>query len=211
MARRLAVRYSPSMRQDLVRTTVAALVTAVTLGCSDVPILPQWDADVYVPITAGNLSIPGAGTVIPANTSTPGITGPARSLSLAGTAGEALNQVLDSLATNVRLEVRVKKSANLAASVADTIFLAADQPGLATTSVQIGFSMAVAETSLVDTLQLTPSAVNLISALVQSDGTLWMQARGTSRTGATPVTIQATDSVFARVGLLIAVPVAGGN
>jgi len=184
---------------------------AVTLACNDVPLLPQWDADFYVPVTAGKLSIPGAGTVIPANTASPSVNGPIHSASMAGTTGDLLNKVLDSLATNVRIEIRVKKSANLAASLADTIYLAADSAGLASTTVANGFAMATTDTAIVDTLVMGAAQVNLIHSLVMASGTLWLQTRGHATTGASPVTIQATDSIHVRVGLLVAVPVAGGK
>ena len=194
-----------------IRTAAAVFVTAVTFGCNDVPILPQWDADFYVPVSAGKLSLPGAGTVIPANTQSPPLNGPIRSAPMDGTTGDLLNQVLDSLATNVRIELRVKKSANLTASLADTIYLSSDSAGLASTNVTNGFAMSVGDTAVVDTLQMGAAQVNLIRTLVQAKGTLWMQARGRATTGGAPVTIQATDSIHVRVGLLIAVPVAGGK
>ncbi len=190
------------------RAIAAASVTAVTLGCGDIPILPQWDADIYAPIGASNLT--GVSGTIPASTSVP-VTGDIRSLGLDGTAGQVLDEVLDDAAPAIRIELRVSKTPNLALVFADTIFLAADQASLATTPVRAGIAMGAAETARVDTLDNIPGLVPLLQQLVAAEGTLWMQVRGQVVSGASPVTVQPTDSIHVRAGLLVRVPVTGGN
>jgi len=196
------------MNNIRVRAIAAASVTAVTLACGDIPILPQWSADLYAPI--GGTTLSGASGTIPANTSVP-VTGQVRSLGMEGTAGDILNQVVNDVAPSIRMEVRLTKTANLAMSFADTLVFAADQASLATSSVRGGILMGAAETALVDTLDNIPGLITLLQQVSSANGTLWMQAQGQVTTGASPVTVQPTDSIHVTVGLLVKVPVAGGN
>ena len=192
------------------RAAAAVFVTAVTLGCSDIPILPQWDADFYAPLGGTNLSGVTPGLVIPAGQSA-NVPGPVRTLPMDGTAAQILDEALSIPTPVIRLQVRLTKTANLTVALADTLFFAADSASLATTAVRGGLSMAAGETSRVDTLALGSGFDNLIRQLTNAKGTLWMQARGRITSGASPITVAAGDSINVQVGLLIRVPVAGGN
>lgn len=184
-------------------------MTAVTLGCSDIPFLPQWEADFYAPIGGSNLGGVTPGLVIPAGQSA-SVPGNVRSLSMDGTAGDLLGEVVDDATANIRVEVRLTKTANLTITLADTLFFAADSVSLATTAVRGGLTMGPAETSRVDTLALGQGFIDLVRQQVNANGTLWMQARGRITSGATPITVAAGDSIHIQVGLLVRVPVAGG-
>jgi len=190
------------------RALAAASVTAVTLGCGDIPILPQWSADLYAPI--GGSTISGVTGTIPASSSV-AVTGDIRTLGMDGTAGQVLDQVINDAAPSIRLEVRVVKTANLTLSFADTLFLASSQAGLATTTVKRGIVMGANETTRVDTLDNIPGFIPLLQSIVDTKGTLWMQARGNVASGGSAVTVQPTDSIHVTVGLLVRVPVTGGN
>lgn len=194
------------------RAIAATGVTLVTLGCGDIPILPQWDADLYAPIGSANHS--GVSGTIPANTTVP-VGGEVRRLEMDGTAGQVLDQVLsdwlNEAADRIRIEVRVAKSANLAVGLADTLFLAADSASLATTTVKDGIVMPAGATVFVDTLDAIPGLIPLVQQLVDAEGTLWMEARGSAASGANPVTVQPGDSIHVQIGLLIRVPVTRGN
>jgi hypothetical protein len=198
------------MNHIRLRAIAAIGVTTLTFGCGDIPILPQWDADLYAPIGAANLAGVTPGLLIPGGTALT-VAGPVRRLDMDGTAGDALGEVLDDAAPVIRLEVRLTKSANLAVSLADTIYLAADSASLATTPVLGGVAMGAGETTRTDTLDNIPGLVPLLQGLVNSGGTLHLQARGRVANGGSDVTVQATDSIHVQVGLLVRVPVTSGN
>jgi hypothetical protein len=95
--------------------------------------------------------------------------------------------------------------------VNDTIYLAADTAGLGTTPVKNGFVMPAGSTSQTDTLTLAANAVTLLKFLTGSNGTLRVQSRGRVSSGGSAVTVQPSDSLHVKIGLLVRVPVAGGN
>jgi hypothetical protein len=192
------------------RAIAAAGVTLVTLGCGDIPILPQWDTYLYATIGTGNLAGVTPGLVIPAGTGV-NVTGPIRTLAMDGTTGAALTEVLDNASQDIRLEIRVTKTANLSVVLADTIVFAADSASLATSTVLGGIAMASTETFRVDTLASIPGLVPLLRQLVDSEGTLHAQTRGRVANGSGSITVQATDSIHVRLGLLIAIPIGGEN
>ena len=189
----------------------AALVTAVTLAaCDDVPLLPQWSADIYVPLGASNVGNIPSGTVIPSN-SFANVPGAVRSVPLDGTAADILTEALDEAAPIIRLEVRVTKTANLSLALSDTVFLAGSAAGLATATVYEFITMGSAATLQVDTLQLDAAGINLIRQLVFTGDSLFLQARGRVTSGPAPVTVQNTDSINVKIGVLVRVPIARGN
>jgi hypothetical protein len=192
------------------RAIAATGVTLVTLGCGDVPFLPQWDADLYATIGAANLTGVTPGLVVPGGTSV-NVSGPLRSVPMDGTTGAALGEALDAAAQVIRLEIRVTKTPNLALALADTIVFAADSTLLATSPVLGGITMAPGETFRVDTLSNIPGLVPLLQQLVDNDGTLYTRTRGRVSNAGGPLTVQPTDSIHVRLGLLIRVPVTGGG
>ena len=182
-------------------------------ACGDVPLLPQWDADFLVPLGASNVNngnLP-PGTVIPPSSSA-NVPGPVRDVPLDGTIADLLKQVLDDANPTLRLQITVTKSANLASlAVADTIYLAADTAGLATTTVKQGITVAAGQTSVTDTLTLGANAVALLKQITNANGTMRMQPRGRVTSGASAVTVQNSDSIHVKVGMFVRVPVAGGK
>lgn len=190
-----------------------ALVTCITIAaCGDIPLLPQWDTDFYVPLGASNVNngnLP-PGTVIPPSSSA-SVPGPIRDVPMDGTIADLLDQVLDDAAPVLRLQVTITKSANLALAVSDTIYLAADTAGLATTQIKNGLTMPAGTTSQTDTLTLGANAIALLKQLTGSNGTLRVQARGRVSSGGSSVTVQNSDSLHVKIGLLVRVPVAGGK
>ena len=198
------------MHPHTVRALAVACVTAVTLACDDVPLLPQWEADFYAPLGNDNVTLPPPGTVVPASSSI-SVPGDIRAVPMDGFAGDVLGEVLGDSAPNIRLEVRIAKTANLSASLADTIYFAASSAGLASTTIAEGIAMAAGATELVDTLQLGTNAINLLKQQWNANDSLYLQARGRVATGGSAITIQSGDSINVRVGLLVRVPVAGGG
>jgi len=193
------------------RLAAALLVTSVTLGCGDVPLLPQWTVQLYAPIGGSNLNGFVSGTPIPpgASVATPSAV---RSVPMDGVTGDALDKALELTAPAIAFQFTVTKSASLQVSLADTLFLASDSASLATSTIASGFAMPAGATTITDTLALGPTAISLLQQLVAADGTLWLQVRGrASYPGSSPYVVQPTDSVHVKVALLIKVPVAGGK
>lgn len=193
------------MNNFRLRAVAVALVTTVTLGCEDIPLLPTWDADWNVPLTSRGIQLSTAfGGSVPAGTSAD-ISSTVQPQSLDGAIGGLLDQEIRSA------EVIVTLTKTLAISADDTIFVAAsaaDLTNAAATRVVVPMALAAADQSVTDTVPVPAAAVTMLRTTAAAGGTLYVQLRGRATwAGPGSLTVTPTDSIGMRLALLARIAV----
>lgn len=193
------------MKTTALRVTAAALVTAVTVACQDIPLLPTWDADWNVPLPSQAIALfgpfPGA---VPAGTSA-NVSFPPQSQSLGGTVGSLLDQDL----SNAALVVVLSKT--LAVSGSDTVFVAADSASLtnaAATRIVVPVAFTAADLTVTDTVPVSTAGIAMLKSVAQAEGSLWVQLRGrVTFAGPGVLAVTPADSIHVRLSLLATIAV----
>lgn len=188
------------------RLTLAAGVLALLAApaCNDVPVLPKWDAEWYVPLPSQAIALGGAGQFpigvpIPPGTSA-SVSFPVQSLALDQAIGRILRQQL----SNGRVILNVVTP--FALDGADTLFVAADPASLTnpadTARIVVPFTLVASQSSITDTVGIT-QGLSVLSTAAQNDASLYVQVRGrVTYSGTTSRTVTAADSIGVRLALL---------
>jgi len=187
----------------LVGASAAALFTA----CKEPPFAPRWDADMYMPLSFQSIPVQ-AGSVPNGASATDSFPSPL-SQDLSGVLGTVMkNLVTDpgrcSAPSDPSLScdlVTVTMRKTLALTVQDTLFIgnAANTltaAGAAGGTVVFPLSLTGAQTSLTDTMYLSPAAVTMLQNAGSGASAVWIQVRGTlsNQSGGT-ITATAADSI----------------
>jgi len=179
---------------------VAATVTCVTLACKDVPLLPKWDADWYLPLTSQGVALlgPFAGSVPPGTSASVSFLPLPQSLD--GAIGSLLQQPL----SNGRVIVTLSKG--LPVSGADTVFLSGTSGGVPVDTFAVAF--AAGDASVTDTIPIGSAGLSLLSSQASSNGSIYIQLRGRiSYNGAGNLTVTSADSIGVKLALLATIAV----
>ncbi len=187
------------------RTVAAVLVTLVTLGCEDVPLLPKWDADWNVPLTSRGIPLSNPfGASVPAGTSA-NVTSGVQSQALDGAVGGILDQEIRSA------DVIVTLSKTLAISTDDTLFVAAspaDLTNAAAVRIVVPMAMTAGDVSVTDTVPVSAAGLNLLTTTAANEGTIYVELRGRATwAGPGSLTVTSADSIGMRLALLARIAV----
>lgn len=183
----------------LAAACVAATVTCVTLACKDVPLLPKWDADWYLPLTSQGVALlgPFPGSVPPG---TPANVSWTLEQSLDGAIGSLLEQTL----SNGRVIVTLTKT--LPVSGADTVFLSSTSGGIPVDTFALAF--AAGDASVTDTIPINSAGLTLLNSQASSQGSIFIQLRGRiSYNGTGNLTVTSADSIGVKLALLATIAV----
>lgn len=176
----------------------AACVICVTTACNDIPLLPTWDSDWYLPIPSQAIALPVG--VIPNGTPPQSVSFPPQQQDLDDAVGALLKQDL----SNAQVIMTISKTVDLSGS--DTLFIAAaaaDLTNAGATRIVIPFTLTTADRTVVDTVALTAVGLGLLQSVADNDGTLHIQMRGTvqNNSGGT-VTTTSADSIRVKLAML---------
>jgi hypothetical protein len=196
------------MNNFRLRAAAVVAVTTVTLGCKDIPLLPTWDADWYVPLTSRGVSLSGPfggfGGTVPAGTSVP-FSSAVQQQSLDGAVGGVIDQEVRGA------EVIVTLTKTLAISTDDTIFVAAsaaDLTNAAATRVVVPTSLAAADQRVTDTVAIGQAELTMLRNVASAGGDIYVQLRGQATwAGPGTLTVTSTDSIGMRLALLTRIAV----
>jgi len=193
------------MNNFRVRAVAVALATTVTLGCEDVPLLPTWDADWYVPVASQGIDLLGPfAASVPAGTSA-NVSFAAQQQSLDGAIGGILEQEVRSA------QVILTVTKTLAVSADDTLFIAgsaADLTNAAAVRILVPVALTAADVSVTDTVPVDPAGLALLQTTAQNGGSIFVQLRGQATwAGPGSLTVTANDSIGVRLALLARIAV----
>lgn len=171
----------------------------VAAACGEVPILPQWDADWYVPLpgSAVNFSTFYTGPV-PPNTSF-AFTQPADTQNMSGAIGDLLKKDLKggSVILTLRKQTQVFTT--------DTLFVGESTAALTAgnpRTILFALNMATTDTVAVDTTVITATNLQMLTDVASTNGSLYIKLSGRFGTGASGVTITSADSLAIRTALV---------
>ncbi len=170
----------------------------VAAACGEVPILPQWDADWYVPLPSQSVSFPLSGT-LPANTPF-AFSDSLGSQDMSGAIGDLLQKDLK----GGHVIMTLAKTTQV--SMADTLFIGS-APGDTVPSnpatILLPFAMTVSQASVTDTIAITPANITMLSTVANTtNGRLYLTLKVRGSTGPNPVTITSSDTLGIRVALI---------
>ena len=186
--------------RTLAAACAAATVTCVTLACKDMPFLPKWDADWYVPLTSQGVVLlgPFAATVPPGTSANVSFTPLQQSLD--GTIGSVLREEL----SNASIIVQLTKTVPI--SGADTLFLASGPAAVPSDTIPVSF--AASDVSKTDTVALSGSGLAMIRNQAQSSGSIYVLLSGrVSYAGPGNLNITSSDSIGVKLALLATIAV----
>jgi hypothetical protein len=179
-----------------------ALVLALS-ACEDVPFLPRWDADWYVPLPTQSVTVPFAGVVPPGASGQVGFT---ETQDMEGAIGDVLSQSL----RGATVIVTLTKQVNLAADF--TVQISSD---VASGTITLLASMGASDTQVEDTLVVDAAGVAMLNATGESGGTLTIQMNGTvSNPSGSSVTVTGGETIEVKIALIARIGVSteeGGN
>ncbi len=192
---------TPRLRAAL----AAAFVTGVTMGCVDVPLLPTWDADWYVPLSSQRIGLLGPfPAAVPPGTSAQ-VSFPPQQQSLDDAAGSILDQEMRS--ANVVLTL----SSSIPLDGADTLFIAATSADLTNGSAQrvvVPITLVASVPTFTDTVAVTADGLTMLKNAAAAGGDIFIQLRGSvTYPGPGIRTITASDSIGVRFALLARIAV----
>ncbi len=179
---------------------LGALACAVGVAaCGEVPVLPQWDADWYLPLPSQTVNFNSFYSgPLPANTGFNWSPAPTTQ-SLSGAIGSLLKK--DLRTGQVILTLRKKTQVNLL----DSLFVGSCSTCLTagnTGTILFVLSMQAADTIFVDTTVITPANVAMLSSVANANGPLWIKISGRASTGATPITITSADTMSVKPAMV---------
>lgn len=183
------------LRPALVAGALAAVGAA---GCNDVPLVPKWDADWYVPMASQTIQLPNG--TIPGGVSVSD-SFPTQAQDMGDAAGQVLSRDLRSASVIFTLDK------NVDVSVADTLFIAASAADLGNpnaTRIVLPVTMNASATTTSDTVAVIQSGLTMLANVAEAAGTLFIQMRGTvSNPGPGSVTIDnSNNTIDVRLALL---------
>ncbi|OGT94992.1 MAG: hypothetical protein A2083_05640 [Gemmatimonadetes bacterium GWC2_71_9] len=190
------------MRPSRLTLAAGALALLAAPACNDVPVLPKWDAEWYVPLPSQSIALGGAdrfpiGVPIPPGTSA-SVSFPVQSLALDQAIGRILRQPL----SDGRAIVTI--ATPFALDGADTLFVAADSTALtnpAAARIVVPFTLVASQSSITDTVEIT-QGLSVLSTAAQNDASLYVQVRGrVTYSGTASQTVTAADSIGVKLAL----------
>lgn len=177
----------------------ALACAAVAAGCGEVPVLPQWDADWYVPLPGQSVNFGSVYTgPVPPNTSLNYSTSP-DSEGMNGAIGDILKKDLKGGSIILTLTKHTQ------VAIADTLFVGESEAALTAgnpRTILFAARMQAADTMAVDTTVITATNLQMLSAVANSNGKLYLKVSGTFATGASGATLSSTDSLGIRTALV---------
>jgi hypothetical protein len=171
----------------------AVAVICVTTAC-DVPVLPQWDTNWYVPLPSTAMALPPG--PIP-NGASANVSFPTQQQSL----DESIGSLLKNAADTGSVILTLSKTLNL--SGVDTLFISASSAGLDVPGagrILIPVSFTAADRTVVDTVS---TSLALVQNTADANGDLFIRLRGSvsNNTGGT-ITVTTADSIKVKLALL---------
>jgi len=191
--------------KSLTAALAAAVVTLVTIGCKDIPLLPKWSADWNIPLPSQRIPLQGPfPAIVPAGASAH-VSFPPQALPIDG----AIGQLLKSPLSNASIFMVVTKSIPLNGQ--DTLFVAATVADLSNpAATRIVVPIALTAGNAQDSVQSPVSAAGLamLQSVANSSGSLQVQLSGqVTYPGPGTRTITLTDSIGVRLGMLSTIAV----
>lgn len=187
------------------RLTAAGLSLAALLaGCEDVPLVPRWDADWYVPLPSQAIRLNPTAVPVPVPAGSPAVT-------ISDTSQQSLDEsigaILDRDLRAASLIVTLSKSPSLQFSAADTIIVASSQVDLgnsaSTSRIVVPLVILAADASVTDTAAISQASITMLRTAAQNDGTLYIEVRArTQYQGSTTYQLQPTDTIGVKLAML---------
>lgn len=188
----------------MLRRFTLALSTCALAACGDIPILPQWDADWYVPLPSQNISLrPASGLPVLNGTTYP------ISFNVTQPVDDAMGQILSQELGAASLIVSLRKTINLYTN--DTLIIANSAAGLTTandSAIVMTVGLATADTLSVDTIVVGPKPLRMLRNLGTDGGTLHIKLSGIAgNNSGSSITVAPTDLLGARIAVVVRIPV----
>ena len=198
------------MRKLRWSAALGALACTVLAGaCKDIPVLPQWDADWYLPLPSQRINLDSAATAafgfdsVPPNQSFP------FSWTLSQEMNGAIGELLKKDIVGGHLIMTLTKSAGLQLGFNDTLFVSGAATGTPHGTIVFGLNMLPADLAAVDTIVLDTTNINMLSAVANDTtghDTLYVRIRGRGYTGNSWVRLS-SDTLAIRAALLARIAV----
>lgn len=191
----------------MARGLAAAFVIGITMGCDDVPLLPKWDADWYVPLPSSAIRLNATFPPVPIP--------PGTSATVADTLPQGLDDsvgdLFDRTIRTASLIVTLTKPASLRFSASDTVNVSNTLAGLsnaASDRIQLALAFAAGDTAVTDTVAMSAASILMIQQTAANGGTLHVEIRGrVTYAGPGNYTVQPGDSIGVRLAILARIPV----
>ena len=188
-------------------------VTATAIGCEGLPLVPKWDADMYMPLSTKAIYFRQffpVGFILPNQSGSVNFNPLTQDLN--STIGNILKKVVtDPTRARSVLTLTIGKTLGIAAQ--DTLFIAPDSLGLYTTrpgGIVFPVALAAADASKTDSISVSQASIAMLQSSANSKAPLWIQLRGQVRNpSASVITITSADSIGIRLTMTVRIAISG--
>lgn len=187
------------------RASLAALgvaVAALASGCEDVPLVPKWDADWYLPVASEAIRLDKGFPPVPIPSGTAATIADTSQQGL----DEGVGQLLERQVREARMILTLAKSASLEFSLADTLVLAGSEVDLGNPAAQrivIPITLGATATSRTDTAAVSSGGIAMLQQVAEAGGQLFVELRGrVAYEGSSSYTVQPTDTIGVKLAIL---------
>lgn len=189
-----------------IAAALSALAAGAVVACADVPFVPRWDADWYVPLPSQSISLP---PYFPSIIVNPGdsadVSFPDQALDLQAAIGDLLQQTIRSANVSLELRYTISLGGNATLVVAGS---QADLGNASATRIVFPMTLNPATRSASDTITVTSAGIQMIASAANSGNPLWVRFTGRVRyQGSSPDTLSSTDTLGVRAALLTRIAV----
>ena len=201
---------------------IGAVAAAAFTACKEPPFAPRWDSDMFMPLSTQPIRLDSVfkatGGIIPPATSAPD-SFPPQQQAISGVLGDVLkNLVTDasrcSSTVNPALscdQLKLTITKNKPIAVQDTLFVANSKANLSAAgagTVVFPISLAAADVTKSDSVNLTQTSVGMLQAAWKSDTPLLIMLRGRAcNPGAGTITVTNADTLFVTTSVTMRIAV----
>jgi hypothetical protein len=183
---------------------LGTLACAATVACNDIPGIPKWDADWFIPLPSQTINLPDEANNVPSlppNAEFP-IDFPIQQQAM--DESFANFKLDETLREGTRIELTLRKPSFTQIGTSDTLYIGESDAALVSSNgrtIRVILSMGVSDTMVVQTLTISPANLDMIQDVARSGGNLSVQLRGRAVVGPSGHTFSSNDQLGVRVVL----------
>lgn len=180
-------------------TGLCALLVAAFTSCKDIPFMPRWDLDAYMPLGTNTVYLDDFFTfgLIPSGISAK-ISSAPKKQDMYG----AIKDVLRNIETNperARTILTLTFAKSTPISTSDTLFISPDSGSLSnynSRGIIFPISLEANDTLKTDSMNLSQESINMLQKAASGGSPLWIQTRGyVSNSRSSSIKITSADSM----------------
>ncbi|MGA2130102.1 MAG: hypothetical protein ABSG05_00600 [Candidatus Pacearchaeota archaeon] len=193
-----------NIRSKVIGLGIAAMATAFA-SCKDVPFMPRWDTDFYMPLSTRAIYLKDYFQFgfIPSGISANVSFSPEKQ-ELPGVVRDALKNI-ETNSTRARTVLTLNLSKSTPITTSDTILITKDSASLTNPGLEdivFPVNLGSNDTLVTDSIQLTMPSIRMLQDAAYNGSPLWVQMRGyVSNDSSYSIPINASDSITAKLSI----------